>query len=269
MKEGPPLCVTPQGGSLGQPCAHARVDPERAPVQWHCGMALKGVALMRVQKELKLLFEDPPPGISAWACDDSMNKLEAVVHGAEGTPYANGRFHLQICIPARYPFEPPKVQFVTPIYHPNIDSAGRICLDTLNLPPKGAWKPSLSISTVLSSLQLLMSEPNPDDGLMVDITAQFVNDHARYERTAVEHTRRYASGADAGVSGQTEAANGGAEAAQAVAASADAAAPADAAPTQAPSMAAAPETSAPATRVEEPLAAEADRQAAKRQRHEE
>ena len=57
------------------------------------------------------------------------------------------------------------MQFVTPIYHPNIDSGGRICLDTLNMPPKGCWKPSLNVSTLLSTIRLLLSEPNPDDGL--------------------------------------------------------------------------------------------------------
>jgi len=38
----------------------------------------------------------------------------------------------------RYPFEPPNIQFVTQIYHPNIDTAGRICLDSLKMPPKAS-----------------------------------------------------------------------------------------------------------------------------------
>ena len=184
-------------------------------------MSLSGVALNRVRKELKMLYEEPPPGISAWAREeDSLREIDAVICGAEGTPYAGGHFKLQLSMPQRYPFEPPKVLFVTPIYHPNIDSAGRICLDILNMPPKGAWKPSLNLSTVLSSLQLLMSEPNAEDGLMVDVTHQYINDHARFVRTAAEHTRRHAKSdapADDGAAASTEASGAAPEAAGAAA----------------------------------------------------
>ena len=30
-----------------------------------------------------------------------------------------------------YPIEPPQMRFVTPVYHPNIDAGGRICLSVL------------------------------------------------------------------------------------------------------------------------------------------
>ena len=202
-------------------------------------MSLTGVAKMRVHKEMQMLYVDPPPGISAWAKEEDSREIEAVVEGAEGTPYANGRFRLQLSMPQRYPFEPPKVHYVTPIYHPNIDSAGRICLDILNLPPKGAWKPSLNISTVLQSLRLLMAEPNPDDGLMVDITHQYTHDHARFERTAAEHTRRHACGSEVDAGSTSGGGTIGEEAATSGAADADAAAPPAAAPAAAPPPAAA------------------------------
>ncbi|KAL0339065.1 UNVERIFIED_CONTAM: putative ubiquitin-conjugating enzyme E2 37 [Sesamum angustifolium] len=134
-------------------------------------MALAARLNLRMQKELKLLLTDPPPGASFPSLSDdssasSLTSIDALFQGPEGTVYEGGVFKIKIQIPERYPFQPPIVTFATPIYHPNIDNGGRICLDILNLPPKGSWQPSLNISTVLTSIRLLLSEPNPDDGLM-------------------------------------------------------------------------------------------------------
>jgi ubiquitin-conjugating enzyme E2 T len=90
----------------------------------------------RLQQELKML-QDPSPGVCVWPSDElNLSQLEAQILGPDGTVYANGVFKLQVRVPDRYPFEPPNVKFVTPIYHPNIDSGGRICHDILNMPPK-------------------------------------------------------------------------------------------------------------------------------------
>jgi hypothetical protein len=69
------------------------------------------------------------------AIDVEIDKLHASILGAAGTPYEGGEFKLELTIPATYPYAPPKVRFLTPIYHPNVDNVGRICLDLLKMPP--------------------------------------------------------------------------------------------------------------------------------------
>jgi len=69
-------------------------------------------------------------------CTGNILELLASIVGPEESPYAAGTFQLSLKIPENYPFEPPKAQFITPIYHPNIDSEGRVRLTfcTLSCP---------------------------------------------------------------------------------------------------------------------------------------
>ncbi|XP_075034995.1 ubiquitin-conjugating enzyme E2 T-like [Mixophyes fleayi] len=146
----------------------------------------------RLKRELLLLSTEPPSGASCWQLGDRIDELRAQVVGGQGSPYEGGVFSLEIVVPERYPFEPPRVQFLTPIYHPNIDSAGRICLDILKPPPKGAWRPALNLSSVLTSIQLLMNEPNPEDPLMADIAREYKYNRAAYTAHAKSWTEKHA-----------------------------------------------------------------------------
>ncbi|XP_035676162.1 ubiquitin-conjugating enzyme E2 T-like [Branchiostoma floridae] len=165
----------------------------------------------RMKREVEMFARDPPPGVSCWSKGDKLDELEAQILGAEGTPYHGGVFKLEIQVTERYPFQPPKVRFVTPIYHPNIDDGGRICLDILKMPPKGGWKPSLNVSTVLTSIQLLMAEPNPDDPLMTDISNEFKFNRPLYLENAKRWTEKHAMDNTAGNSGPSTSSTSGKE----------------------------------------------------------
>jgi ubiquitin-conjugating enzyme E2 T len=148
---------------------------------------------LRMKREFELLQNDPPHGVGAWPSGDSMTKLSASITGPEESPFAGGTFRLSVEVTSRYPFEAPKIRFLTKIYHPNIDTGGRICLDTLKMPPRGTWVPSMNISTTLQHIRLLMATPNADDGLMPEITSQYKSNKRLFEKTAKEWTVRYAS----------------------------------------------------------------------------
>lgn len=70
----------------------------------------------------------------------------------QGSCYAEGVFFLAIHFPTDYPFKPPKVNFTTRIYHPNINSNGSICLDIL----RDQWSPALTISKGLSPYKMAL-----------------------------------------------------------------------------------------------------------------
>ncbi|CAO3667525.1 unnamed protein product [Rhizopus stolonifer] len=130
----------------------------------------------------------PPSSCSAGPIGDDLFHWQATIMGPEDSPYQGGVFFLAIHFPTDYPFKPPKINFTTKIYHPNINSNGSICLDIL----KDQWSPALTISKVLLSVCSLLTDPNPDDPLVPELAHIYKTDRARYEATARDWTRKYA-----------------------------------------------------------------------------
>ena len=142
----------------------------------------------RIVKETQRLLSEPAPGISATPYQDNLRYFNVIIAGPQSSPYENGIFKLELFLPEEYPMAPPKVRFLTKIYHPNIDRLGRICLDIL----KDKWSPALQIRTVLLSIQALLSAPNPDDPLANDVADHWKSDEAGAVKTASEWTKKYA-----------------------------------------------------------------------------
>jgi ubiquitin-conjugating enzyme E2 D/E len=147
------------------------------------------MATKRIKKELTDLTKDPPSNCSAGPNDENIFSWTASIIGPAESPYTGGVFFLSILFPTDYPFRPPKIHFITRIYHPNINPNGKICLDIL----RDQWSPALTVYKVLLSISSLLNDPNPEDALVTEIARVFKENRSHYEATAREWTQRYAN----------------------------------------------------------------------------
>jgi len=147
------------------------------------------MALRRIIKEFDTLKEEPPLPCYADSIDDDFYHWTINMRGPTDTPYSDGIFNLDVRFPLDYPFAPPKIIFITKIYHPNINSNGNICLDIL----KDEWSPVLTISKIILSISSLLSDPNPNDPLVPEIARLYRDDIEEYNKKALEYTLKWAS----------------------------------------------------------------------------
>lgn len=163
------------------------------------------MSLKRIQNELKDKKScTEHPICYYWPISDSdLYHWKATIAGPAGSSYAGGMFFLDIQIPLAYPFKPPKVKFMTKVYHQNISEDGIIAVDILY----GQWSPAFTINLgklflvyylikiVLLSISYFLTDPNPDYplcGLVPEIALLYKTDRSKYEANVRAWTKKYA-----------------------------------------------------------------------------
>jgi ubiquitin-protein ligase len=77
--------------------------------------------------------------------------------------YNQASFQIELKLVPEYPFKAPEIRFITPIYHPNVDDKGKICVDILN--SSEGYKPTTTLGDVIKAVANLIDNPNIDHAL--------------------------------------------------------------------------------------------------------
>lgn len=119
--------------------------------------------LARIQRDIWSVFNDPPPGMFIVPDLDNITKIHALIVGPFDTPYEGGFFYFLIRCPPDYPIRAPRCRLMTTgnntvRFNPNLYRNGKVCLSILGTWSGPSWSPAQCISSLLISIQSLMSE---------------------------------------------------------------------------------------------------------------
>ncbi|XP_065912860.1 ubiquitin-conjugating enzyme E2 R2-like [Dysidea avara] len=146
-------------------------------------MAAAAASVRSLTIELISLQKEPVEGFTvSLDNEDDMYLWRVAIFGPPETPYEGGYFKALIKFPLDYPYSPPSMKFVSPIFHPNVYEDGEVCISILHPPiddphsgelPAERWNPTQTVRTILLSVISLLNEPNTSSAANVDASVMY------------------------------------------------------------------------------------------------
>ncbi|KAJ3387489.1 Ubiquitin-conjugating enzyme E2 2 [Entophlyctis sp. JEL0112] len=173
MRDFKKLSTDPPEGVSGAPCPDNVLVPPLSRLLRRPILHMLFAPLGRVLKSLGVPVSDLPSLSLVW---------NAVIFGPEETPFEDGTFKLVLTFDESYPTKPPHVRFVSKMFHPNIYANGDLCLDIL----QNRWSPTYDTAAILTSIQSLLHDPNPNSPANTEAARLFTEDRKAYNRRVRE-----------------------------------------------------------------------------------
>lgn len=143
----------------------------------------------RILSQATSLKQNPPENVEIFVSQDNIFFWKVILTGPTGTLYSGYNWLLSVEFhSSNYPFRPPNVRFVTPIYHCNISDDGKICHEIL----ENKWTPVTTMHDVLQQILDLLRKPNPDNALSAAKGSLYKTARETYDKELTLHTKKYA-----------------------------------------------------------------------------
>ena len=119
-------------------------------------------SIKRIIIDYKELQRNPIDGIYFSLNEENIYNGYAMIIGPPDTPYEHGFYFFEFNFTKTYPYEPPKVLFMTndgmTRFNPNFYRNGKVCLSILNTWAGDSWSACQSLSSILLTLRTTMNE---------------------------------------------------------------------------------------------------------------
>ncbi|GAA5843056.1 hypothetical protein JCM11251_002718 [Rhodosporidiobolus azoricus] len=161
-------------------------------------------AALQLTRQLNQLRKNPVEGFSAGLVDDDdVFVWEITIFGPADTLYEGAFLRAQLHFPPDFPLRPPKMKFLTEMWHPNIYKNGEVCISILHEPgvdqygyedASERWLPVHGVESILISVISLLSQDTPDinSPANVDAAKEVREDIVGYRKKVRRLARRSA-----------------------------------------------------------------------------
>ena len=160
----------------------------------------KDIARRKITEEFKVINRNPMANIGfsvGLPNENNVFEWRCTLMGPSDSPYKNGLFYVKVLFPDNYPNGKPEVQFITPIYHVNvnhvqqygseIDPLGHVCISTIN-----NWKPTFNMRQVFIDIFALFYLGNPESPFSLERKEEMKKNPKLYEEKVRYFTKKYA-----------------------------------------------------------------------------